>query len=71
MVDGKGAAEHRGGEQERELLADFAIGERDHVAGIGVDTDQTRDFDVKPGFLFDFPHGGVGDSFADVVAAAR
>ncbi|GAB4919251.1 hypothetical protein MAHJHV28_33300 [Mycobacterium avium subsp. hominissuis] len=51
-------------------MADFTIGERDHVLRVGVDTDQSGDFDVKPGFFFDLAYRGIGDGFADVVSTA-
>ncbi|CNK38108.1 Uncharacterised protein [Mycobacterium tuberculosis] len=51
-------------------MADFAIGECHDVPRVGVDTDQAGDFDVEPGFLFDFAHSGLFDGLADVVSAA-
>ena len=52
------------GEAQRELLADFAVGVRHHVVRVGVDADEAGDFDVEPGFLLHFTHGGIDDGFA-------
>jgi len=57
VVDGQITTQQGGSEEQGDSLADFAIGERNDVAGVGLDTNQAGDLDVETGFLFDFPHG--------------
>ena len=71
VVDGQLTAEQGGGEAQGELLADFTVGERDNMVGVGVEADQTGDFDVETVFLFNFAYSGVCDGFADVVPTTR
>ena len=60
----------RGGEAQRKLLADFAVGVGHHMVRVGVDADEAGDFDVESGFLLHFAHRGIDDRFAQFHPAA-
>ena len=64
-------ADESGGEAQRKLLPDFAVGVGHHMVRVGVDADQAGDFDVESGFLLHFTHRGIDDRFAQLHPAAR
>jgi hypothetical protein len=50
LSESRSPADESGGEAQRKLLPNFAIGVGHHMARVGVDADQAGDFDVESGF---------------------
>lgn len=70
VADGEAAADDSAVVGDVEFLTDFAVGVRDHVLRVGVDTEQACDLDVEAGLFLDLTDDALAEGFADVHGSA-